>query len=169
MDELIDKKSEILRTPSEKFNFSEPQIHPVELYNRLGNKLIEKNGVGLAAPQIGLSLRVFVIRSDPIMGFFNPTIVSMSEETEELEEGCLTFPGIFVKVRRAKIIKVRFADALGKVDTKKFQDFTARIIQHEMDHLNGILLGQLVGPVSLQQAILKAKKLGFNYVINDLK
>ena len=169
MVELVDKKSEVLRTPAKKFDFANPQVNPVELYNELGTILREKNGLGLAAPQIGHSLRVFVVRSDPVLPFFNPIIVDKSEEEVSLEEGCLTFPGILVKIKRPRVIKVRFADPMGQFQTKVFQDMTARVIQHEVDHLDGVLIGQKVGPVALERAIKAAGKRGYSYFIGDLK
>lgn len=169
MAELVDKKHEVLRTPATKFDFLNPPINPVELYNTLGSILKEKNGLGLAAPQIGYGLRVFVVRANPILPFFNPVIVDKSEEEVTLEEGCLTFPGILVKIKRPRVIKVRFADPMGQYQTKVFQDLTARVIQHEVDHLDGILIGNRVGPVSLERAVKAAAKNGHPYLIGDLK
>ena len=97
-------------------------------------------------------------------------LVDTSEETWYDEEGCLSFPGIIVKVKRPVKIKVRYANALGEVDTHIYQGLTARIFLHEMDHVNGKLYTQYASNLELALAIKKAnKKLKKNYVIGDLR
>ena len=80
----------------------------------------------------------------------------------------MTYPGLIVKVKRPRIIRVRYASPTGEITTEKYQDMTARIIQHELDHLNGITLGNRVSRLHLEMAIKKAKKRGHNYRIGDL-
>ena len=131
--------------------------------------MVEYGGVGLAANQVGVPYQFFVIRSDPILGFYNPKIVDVSEETLEMEEGCLTFPGLIVKVKRPRVVKIRYADPTGQITTKVFQDMTARVIQHEMDHLNGLTLGSRVSRLKLELALKKLKKSkSMSYSIGDL-
>jgi len=135
----------------------------------MGKKIVELGGVGLAANQVGIPYQFFIIRSDPILGFYNPKIVDMSEETLEMEEGCLTFPGLIVKVKRPRVVKIRFADPTGNVSTKVFQDMTARVIQHEMDHLEGMTLGSRISRLKLELALKKLKKTkSMTYSIGDL-
>ncbi|ABR30698.1 peptide deformylase [Thermosipho melanesiensis] len=99
-----------------------------------------EDGVGLAAPQVGLSLRFFVMDdgSGPLF-IVNPEIIAHSEEKEIGEEGCLSLPGIFENVERYKWVKLKFQDEYGKVQTRLFEGYSARIVQHERDHLDGIL------------------------------
>jgi len=165
---LVPARDPILRTPAPKFNFADPPINPVELYNTLGEAMLAHNGVGLTACQIGLPYNAFVLRTDPVMAMFNAEIVDASPEKVTLEEGCLSFPGVLLKVERAQVIRVRYSDPLGNRKTAKFQDITARIIQHELDHVNGIPFGNRVSRLSLEQAIKKARKQGFKYLIGDL-
>ena len=105
----------------------------------------DENGVGLAAPQAGRNIRMVVCKFNPgeanelIMPLINPVLVSVSEEMEEGEEGCLSLPGIWGIVPRHKSVMVRFQNLKGSEQTLEFQDFNARIVQHEMDHLDGIL------------------------------
>jgi len=165
--ELVESSNPVLHTATEKFNFSDPPIHPVELYNILGNKLREHDGLGLAAPQLGLPYNFFVIRSDPVQGFFNANVVDTSEEEVILEEGCLSYPGLVLKVKRPKLIRIRFSDPEGNTKTAKYQDFTARIIQHEIDHINGIVFSDRVSRLSLEMAIKKTNKKGYHYKIGD--
>lgn len=99
------------------------------------------DGVGLAAPQIGLSIRLFVIEvGGRVSIFFNPNIVSRSEETSVGEEGCLSLPGEFYPIARSKRITVEYDDTEGKRRRLDAEGFLAVVIQHEYDHLEGILI-----------------------------
>jgi peptide deformylase len=145
-------------------------MNPVELYTDLAETMNAHNGLGLAAPQIGIPLRVCVIRSDPIVGLFNPDIIEFSAEYAELEEGCLSFPGIYAKVKRSRIIKVWAADPTGSYQTMQLFDISAKVVQHEVDHLNGKLFTRNVQPMSLAMACRKAQKTHKKtYLISDLK
>ena len=97
-------------------------------------------GVGLAAPQIGLAQRVFVLSEPegPAIAFFNPEILE-SDGREMGEEGCLSLPEVYTEVPRATQIKVKYFDADGNEQEIEAKDFLARIIQHEYDHLNGVI------------------------------
>lgn len=112
--------------------------------------VFERNGVGLAAPQIGYSSRVIVVASHPNvryphaplmkpMEMINPLIVSHSQDVEEEEEGCLSVRGRRANVLRYSAIALTYYNRHGQKQTKEFNGFIARIIQHEIDHLNGIL------------------------------
>ena len=103
--------------------------------------MIEANGVGLAAPQIGRSERFFVVISDDDVRrvFINPQIVSTSQETCEMEEGCLSLPKLYENIVRPKEITVQALNENGKPFTLNADGLLARIIQHEYDHLEGFL------------------------------
>lgn len=98
-------------------------------------------GIGLAAPQVGLALRLIVIAmpNKNLMALINPQIIKFSLRKQIGEEGCLSVPGKFGIVKRAKIIKVKALDEKGQLIKFKAKDLFARVIQHEIDHLNGIL------------------------------
>ncbi|MFH1841449.1 MAG: peptide deformylase [Candidatus Nealsonbacteria bacterium] len=101
----------------------------------------EKDGAGLAAPQIGKSIRIIAVCTEEgSKAFINPKIVKKTKETETLEEGCLSLPGIFLKVKRAKGVDVEALDIEGKKVKLKTEGIFARIFQHEIDHLDGILI-----------------------------
>jgi len=104
--------------------------------------MVKNNGVGLAAAQIGKNIRMFVANREFSQKqiFINPEICKMSRKTETIEEGCLSFPGIYKKIPRAKTIKIKAVDENGKEFKLKAKGMLARIIQHEMDHLEGILI-----------------------------
>lgn len=157
--ELVNKNDPILRQKTPKFDFSNPPYHPDELAHRLTQTMIARGGVGLAAPQIGLPYRAFALKSNPILVCFNPIVVDASTEQIEMEEGCLTFPGLVLKIKRPKIIKVRFTLPNGETRTEKFIGMTARIFQHENDHLDGILFTSKVSPLKLEMARKKLKKM----------
>lgn len=103
--------------------------------------MAEANGVGLAAPQIGADIRLFVL-DVPEWGkgvFINPQIIETSLELSCAEEGCLSVPGLFHDVERPASVVVQAQDVNGKVFTVKADGLLARAIQHENDHLNGVL------------------------------
>lgn len=106
--------------------------------------MYQEDGVGLAAPQVGISKRMIVVSPNAKPGeervFINPEIVESSRDEELGLEGCLSVPGISCEIRRAKKIKLQAFDIKGLKLIEEFQNFTARVIQHEIDHLNGILL-----------------------------
>jgi peptide deformylase len=105
------------------------------------------NGIGLAANQIGLDKRIFIIDVSPVEGYekfkpmtlINPKIVCTSDELEPFEEGCLSIPQLKSDVIRPKSIEISFFDVDMKENKIEVSDLVARVMQHELDHLNGIL------------------------------
>ena len=148
-------------------NVSKPQ--PVKLARDLADTMLKYNGIGLAANQVGLRHRVFAIKSNPVMVCFNPILVDVSEKTELLDEGCLSIPGMFAKVRRPSIIKARWTRPDGETITEKYSGLTARIFLHELSHLNGELFTDYLSSLVLVMAIKKANKNGFKYKISDFR
>lgn len=112
-------------------------------------------GIGLAGPQVGLNKQIVVIdyQGDKYT-LINPEILE-SEGSETHEEGCLSFPGIFVKVDSPTSMTVRYADEFGKIYTKKTEGFLTTVFSHEIDHLHGRMLIDRVSP--LKRTILKKK------------
>lgn len=103
--------------------------------------MIEKDGVGLAAPQIGKSLRMFVLIADDDVRrvFINPQIIQTSSETGEYDEGCLSIPQVYETIVRPLKVTVQALNEKGRLFTLEADGLLARIIQHEYDHLEGIL------------------------------
>ncbi len=100
----------------------------------------ETEGVGLAAPQIGVSLRVFVMDYGGVSrAMINPVCQAASGDLAEGEEGCLSVPGVYGPVLRPSWIVVKYMDVAGRQHVERFEDFLARIVCHEMDHLDGVL------------------------------
>jgi peptide deformylase len=139
-EHLIKFPDPILTTPCEEFDFSNPPGDSNELAQGLMQIMNHYNAVGLSANQVGVPFRVFVMRGDPVnIVCFNPRIVHHSDEKDLMEEACLSFPTVNVKVKRSKNIRARFQTPSGEFITTQFEGLTARVFQHEMDHLDGIL------------------------------
>ncbi len=110
---------------------------------RMGELMHDALGVGLAATQLGVLHRVLVYRAfpeDPVTALVNPVLEWSSEELEVAEEGCLSLPGVHVEVERAAQVKVRAQDQDAGELQIEADGLTARVIQHEIDHLNGVLI-----------------------------
>ena len=124
----------------------------------------EKKGVGLAAPQVGISRRFFVTEAmdDKPRVFINPEIIETSQETVRGEEGCLSIPGVWADVVRPYSIRVQAQDLTGKIFHLNAEGWLARIILHENDHLNGLLFVDRLPPNVKNKVISKYEKLSQN-------
>lgn len=132
------------------------EVKPTEFskYRVLGDTMLmyiknpKHKGIGLAAPQVGVSKRIIVVglpkkhddENFPITLMINPVILSKSPETDIDEEGCLSLPGLTGKVQRSTSVEVEWYDNKGKKMKKNIVGYGARVIQHEVDHLDGILI-----------------------------
>ncbi|MCX6765885.1 MAG: peptide deformylase [Candidatus Moranbacteria bacterium] len=117
----------------------EPQIQA--LIPRMIEAMKKGNGLGLAAPQVGKSLRLCIVGEEKkVYVLINPSIKSCSRKKVFMEEGCLSFPGKFFLISRPEAVKVRYLDETGKKAKIKAQGLLARTLQHEIDHLDGILV-----------------------------
>lgn len=148
-----------LYTKLENFDFSNPPADPIEFAKLLGENLLKLGGIGLAANQIGYIHRACAIKTDPMMVMYNPKIVYYSNDTEYMDEGCLSFPNLVIPIKRSKEIRVRFTMPNGEVVTNTYQGLTARIIQHEVDHLDGITFKKRASKFHLDRARNKQKSL----------
>jgi peptide deformylase len=136
------------------------------LVTEMTDSMYASNGAGLAAIQVGSPLRLFIIEGqvagggeqDPPMVFINPEIVEISEESQTGDEGCLSFPGIFVPVKRGMRARIRAQSLDGQTFEVEGEALFARAIQHENDHLNGKLLIDQVGPVKRELIKRKMRK-----------
>lgn len=129
-----------LKTAPPPFDFQNehPEKAP-QLAEVLYEKMLEFGGVGLAANQIGLNYRVFVFgNADSHTVMFNPTVVAVSKETSTMEEGCLSFPGFFLTLKRPNEVVLSWQDSIGSIQTGKYTGLAARVILHEYDHMEGV-------------------------------
>lgn len=139
---IITNPNDILREISQ--NIDEKSIQSPDfkqLLEDMALTMVKKDGVGLAAPQIGKNIRIITLgpEENSIMHMINPIITKKSWAQEWGEEGCLSVPDTFGKVRRHKKIRCLFLDQNGKKRQIETEGFLARVIQHEIDHLDGIL------------------------------
>lgn len=106
----------------------------------------EKNGIGIAAPQVGVSKRIIIIDNngeDWIL--INPEIIWVSDLLIDFEEGCLSVPGVFDNIKRPDSIKIKYRNLKGKPVCEKINGLLARVVQHEIDHLEGVLFVDYLG------------------------
>ncbi|MBN1494943.1 peptide deformylase [Candidatus Peregrinibacteria bacterium] len=135
--------NKILRTRSERIKKVDKKI--IRLVDNMRETLLLENGLGLAAPQVGENIRVILARlnfdtpQEMVKPLINPEIILTSDETVVAEEGCLSLPDCYKPVERFKKIRVRFDDIRGEGHILELEDLNARIVQHEVDHLNGML------------------------------
>ena len=156
---LVHDGHPLLRQQIKDFDFADPPCDAVELANNLIETMVHHKGLGLAANQCGLPYRCFVLWSAEPFVVFNPRVVDQTTEVVQLDEGCLTYPNLFIKIKRPKAIKVRFEDALGQTHTEKFIGMTARGFLHEMDHLEGVVFTKRATTPHLMRAMNKKKQL----------
>lgn len=154
----------VLRKVCEPIDKSYPNLK--ELLENMYATLTHSEGVGLAAPQVNLPIRIFIVDLD-VMGddepkykgvkktFINPIITSFSDETETSAEGCLSLPGISENVTRSKKVRVKYMDEDFVEHEDEFEDFYAKVIQHEYDHLEGKVFIDRISPI--RRAMNKGK------------
>ena len=112
------------------------------MLNEMFETMISANGVGLAAPQVGISKRFFVVMADDDVRrvFINPSITKTSSDLVDYEEGCLSIPGVYENIKRPSKVSISAQDENGKHFTiENAEGLLARVIQHEYDHLDGVL------------------------------
>lgn len=149
----------VLRRPTE--NLEKGEIDIKELVANMYETLTAAEGCGLAAPQVGLSKRLFVVDGTELkedypecegfkQAFINPEIIEESEDTSTYSEGCLSLPGISENVVRPKTITIRYLDEDFKEHEETFTDFKARIVLHEYDHLEAHVFTDRISPIRRQ-------------------
>jgi peptide deformylase len=131
-DEVLYKKASLVPDIDKKI---------ADLSSAMIETMYEGNGIGLAGPQVGEGLRLFVchVPDDQARVFINPEIIGTSQEIIPYEEGCLSIPGMYAEVVRPAFLSVQAWDERGKPFTLDADGMLARVIQHEFDHLNGLL------------------------------
>ena len=154
---LVAEDSEVLREVADYWDW-ETDGDPSELVKAMAKLMVLHNGIGLAAPQCGISKRIFVMgNSDHLVACINPEIISGSERVRE-QEGCLSFPDLWMYVERYKDISVEYYNVAGERVQQEFIGLMARVYQHELDHLNSICFDDRVGKLVLERAKEKRKK-----------
>ena len=164
---LVEQYNPILSQKCDPFDFNNPIMDPYELAEELHKIRFKGRGVGLAAPQVGINTQALVMgmgdfetkeAKDYNSVFFNPEITEFSDETVLMVEGCLSYPELFIKIKRPTYIVMTWENEEGNKCYDKFAGMTSRIIQHEVDHLEGIIFLQKANRYYLQQAKKALKK-----------
>lgn len=154
----------VLRKEAKEITADYPNLK--ELIDNMFETMYNADGVGLAAPQVGLEIRLFVIDLEPLAEdnpeyagfkkvFINPRIVEETGETVKLEEGCLSIPGINENVEREERIRIQYFDENFVPHDEVYDKFFARCIQHEYDHIEGILFIDKISGIRKQ--LIKSK------------
>lgn len=156
--DLVETDHELLRTKLPSFDFKNPPVDPVELANNLIETMVAHKAIGMSANQVGLPYRVFVLYGQEPIVAFNARLVDETTEQVMLDEGCASYANLIVKIKRPKIIKVRYQDFNGEWHTEKFIGMTARAFLHELDHMNGEDYRRRAHPIHLQRAQNKQKQ-----------
>jgi len=150
----------VLRSPSKNVATINAEIRA--LAKEMLQTMYSSEGIGLAAPQVGVNKRMIVIDTDPeepanpVWVMVNPVIKRITKDTEVGQEGCLSVPGIFADVIRPARVVVSFRDLSGKPQVMETGDLLARVILHEMDHLEGVLfVDRVENQLTLAQDLTK--------------
>ena len=163
---LLEPTSPVLNIRMDEFTIDElkekHKLTPLELLENLSGTMAAMGGIGLSANQCGLPIRAFVMYTDlkegNIQMYINPKIIWESEETEFFMEGCLTYPYLFLNLKRSKMIEFEYMDMEGNQQKGKFSGLTARIFQHEYDHMEGKNFTMYASKLKLDMAKKKAAK-----------
>ena len=135
-----------------------------QILDEMVETMREESGVGLAANQVGLTQRFFVGEVDGnVKKIINPKIIEFGKEEIELEEGCLSIPGIYKRVKRPEKIKVKYLNEKGGTVEEELDGIWARVFQHELDHLNGVLFIDKLSPLNkrlISKRLAQIKKEG---------
>lgn len=139
----IGADNEILRAKSSPIKRIDKSIK--KLAKDMMETMVKSNGMGLAAPQVGVNKRLNIVLfnydtdHEMMIPLVNPEIQSFSKEKNSSEEGCLSLPGIYKPVERSNHVRLKFQDLKGNTQILELDDMNARVVQHETDHLDGIL------------------------------
>lgn len=136
--EVVKAPATVLSTKTKEVDVIDESI--IALLDDLYDTMVEHDGVGIAAPQINVGLRVAIVElGEDILEMINPIVIETKGDIVEDIEGCLSFPDIFGLVKRPTYVKIEAADREGRIYELEAEDFEARAIMHEIDHLDGVL------------------------------
>lgn len=153
--------NDLLREKMPDFEFDNPELDPVQLEKDLLETMYALDGMGLAANQAGIRARVFVMGHNSLpengMAFFNPVIEAVTEDIKEVEEGCLSFPGVYVPVKRPRAIKAKWQNSKGEWQQGEFAGYECKCFLHEFDHLEGIVMKDRISTLKWALGIKKSQ------------
>ena len=153
MRNLVLEDDPILRKRAVPFDFDNPQEDPEKLVEELLDAMQKYEGMGLSACQIGVDLKVFVMRyNGGALSIFNPRIIEYSQQSTYINEGCLSFPGLFFPVERSYGVSTQYYRKDGEMMSGTFVDVPAKCFQHEYDHMIGRLYTEYANTFKLRNA-----------------
>lgn len=159
---LVSQYDPILKTPCEPIDFEKmPGDNVAYLSMSLMESVKHYHGLGLSANQVGIGARMFAIQmmeEDKVYCLINPKVIAASDQLQKVNEGCLSFPGLFLTIERPNWVEMEFQAANGEVMQKRFEGIYATCALHELDHLNGKVYTDLVPKAKLQIAKGKVKQ-----------
>jgi peptide deformylase len=162
MLKILTYPNKILDEQVPEFDFENPIMDPKELEKEMLAAMFASNGIGLAAPQVGIKTRVFVmghaLMPDNSFALFNPEVVNSSTELREVDEGCLSFPNIFAKIKRPSWIEVKYKTSSGEEQINRFEGYDCVCFLHELDHLDGIVFKDRLSSLKWALSVKKSKK-----------
>ena len=159
---IIKEVKRLRKKVTEDWSFESPKEDTKEFAKELVDVMWSHSGLGISANQIGHNYRVFAMRGDTkkdSIVCFNPEIKDFSPEMNTMEEGCLSLPDVFARVVRPAYVAISYLDEDGKEEGQLASGMTARVFQHELDHLDGILFVDRLGELSRERAFEKARKI----------
>jgi peptide deformylase len=155
---LLEENNPQLFEVSEEWDFR-LDGSPEELVRAMSKFMTDNGGVGLAAPQLGIKKRIFIMGNfTKLVACINPKIVSLSEDRGSDLEGCLSFPDLFMRVKRPTTAVVQYYTVSGELVERELTGLECRVFLHEYDHLIGVTFDQRVGNLSFKMAKDKRKK-----------
>lgn len=155
--ELVYAPADVLKKPT--ISVDEDMDNVVQLAEQMHTVMVQNNGIGLAAPQVNINKSFFIVGDSTRYKLaVNPRIIEYGEEQGLMTEGCLSFPGLFLKVLRPLNCVVEYVNNTGETVNEKLEGMMSRVFQHETDHLNGVTFDTLVSKLKLDMAIKKKDK-----------
>ena len=157
---LFGENHPMLSVPIPEYREAIPNPSMKNLVAKLKMTMKLYNGIGLSANQCGIFQRVFVIGTEHFqIACINPKVVAKSEELSRENEGCLSFPGMFMKIERSTWVDAEFYDETGAFKQLRLEGLTAKCFLHELDHMNGVKFVEHAGPLAVQMARQRQDKL----------
>ena len=149
--EVVKAPAKVLSTKTKEVEVIDETI--IDLLDDMYDTMVEHDGVGIAAPQINVGLRVAIVElGEDILEMINPVVLETRGEEEDVE-GCLSFPELFGLVKRPTYVKIEASDREGRIYELEAEDFEARCILHEIDHLDGVLFDSKMTRVLTQEEL----------------
>ena len=172
---LIKEVKKLREKVTEDWSFENPKKDTKEFARELIDSMWSHSGLGISANQLGYKYRVFAMRGDTKESSqicFNPKIKTFSDNMNTMEEGCLSLPDVYGRVVRPAHVAILYHNTDGKEEGQLASGLTARVFQHELDHLDGILFTDRIGDFTRVRALEKARKIqkarsrGKNWYVN---